>query len=133
MTHNENIKTLNDIEHHFKLEAERLEAAKLFDCVYMTESSLCKALGFKRKRGYKYNQKGKRFDPGKKKLDTKKHPKGKLVGKKKGKSKMKYYNCSKMGHFACECTEPKKVRPNSNLLNYALVVSSVLLINFRPM
>lgn len=133
MTHNENIKTFNYIEHHFELEAERLEAAKLSDCVYMTESSLCKASGFKRKRGYKYNQKGKRFYHGKKKLDAKKHPKSKRVGKKKGKSKMKYYNCSKMGHFTCECTEPKKVRLNSNLLNYALVVSYVLLTNSRPM
>ena len=33
MTHNENIKTFKDIEHHLELEVERLEAAKLSDNV----------------------------------------------------------------------------------------------------
>ena len=62
----------------------------------------------------------------------KKGPRGKRAGKKKDKSKVRCYNCSKLGRFARECTESKKVRPNYTLLNYALVTSSVLLTESRP-
>ena len=55
MTHNKSIRTFNDIEHHLELEAERLKAAKHSDNIYMAESSSCKASGFKRKIGHKYN------------------------------------------------------------------------------
>ena len=55
MTHNENIKTFKDIEHHLELKVERLEAAKLSNNVFMVESSSHKTSGFKRKRGHKYN------------------------------------------------------------------------------
>ncbi|KAH9679445.1 hypothetical protein KPL71_026137 [Citrus sinensis] len=67
MTHNESIRAFNEIDHHLELEVERLEAAKHSDNIYMAESSSCKASGFKRKIGHKYNQKGERFDPNKKK------------------------------------------------------------------
>ncbi|KAL0298980.1 UNVERIFIED_CONTAM: hypothetical protein Sradi_6557800 [Sesamum radiatum] len=43
-----------------------------------------------------------------------KHRRGKRGGKK-NMAKAKCYNCQKMGHFARECTEPKKVRPNPAL------------------
>ena len=46
---------------------------------------------------------------------------------------MRCDNCSKLGYFTRECTELKKVRPNSNLLNYALVTSCILLIESCPM
>lgn len=45
---------------------------------------------------------------------------------------MRCCKCRKLGHFACECTELKNVRPNSTLLNYALVTSSILLIESHP-
>ena len=132
MTHNKSIRTFNDIEHHLELEAKCLEVAKLFDRVYMVESSSRKALDFKRKRGHKGNQKGERSDHNKK-SDIKKRPRGRCADKKKEKSKMKCYNYSKLGHFAFECIELKKVRPNSTLLNYVLVTSSVHIADSRPM
>ena len=42
MTHNENIKTFNDIAHHLELEVERLEVAKLISSMHMVETSLRK-------------------------------------------------------------------------------------------
>ena len=104
MTHNENIKTFKDIEHHQELEVECFEAAKLSGSVFMAESSSRKVSGFKRKMDHKNNHKGKGFDPDQKKPNAKKRPKGKRAGKKRDKSKVRCYNCSKLGHFACECT-----------------------------
>ena len=97
MTHNESIRTFNDIEHHLELEVKRLEATKLFDRVYMVESSSRKALDFKRKRGHKYNQKGRRSDHDKKKLDAKKCLRSKHIEKKNDKTQMKCNNCSNLG------------------------------------
>ena len=42
-----------------------------------------------------------------------KHKKGKRGGKK-AKAKGACFNCGKKGHFACNCTELKKVLPNSS-------------------
>ncbi|KAL0440288.1 UNVERIFIED_CONTAM: hypothetical protein Slati_2511800 [Sesamum latifolium] len=52
-------------------------------------------------------------------------------GGKKNIAKAKYSNCQKMGHFARECTKPKKVRPNTSspnsfLCSHAFVVDSLL-------
>ena len=48
MTHNENIKTFEDVARHLKLEAKRLEAAKPEAFVNMAEYSLRRAFRPKR-------------------------------------------------------------------------------------
>ena len=61
MTHNENIKTSDDIAHHLELEDERLEAAKSSGHTYVAEVNMHGTLGSKCNRGYKSFKKGKRL------------------------------------------------------------------------
>lgn len=58
---------------------------------------------------------------------------GKRGGKKKDKTKMACYNYGKMGHFAWECIELKKLQPNSNISHYSYVTSSLFLTKSRPL
>ena len=51
MTHNDSIKTLNDIKCHLELEDDCLEAAKTSNQLYMANSKPQKASSFKCKRG----------------------------------------------------------------------------------
>ena len=81
---------------------EAEQQINLFDRVDMVDSSSRKASDFNRKMDHKYNQKCKKFDPNKKKLDAKKRPRGKHPDEKKDKTKMKYYNCNKLGYLSCE-------------------------------
>ena len=49
MTHNENIKSFNDVARHLELEVECLEAAKPSGFVYMAETNSRRAFRPKRK------------------------------------------------------------------------------------
>lgn len=85
------------------------EAIKPNIDVYMVGTSSNADSGLKKHKlygGYKEKafKKQKSNSQGKRKaLQT-------IKKKKKIKAQIKCFNCDKKGHFACECTEPKKVK-----------------------
>ncbi|KAK0587377.1 hypothetical protein LWI29_021811 [Acer saccharum] len=85
MTHNDNIKTFDDISRHVELEDERLEAAKASGQLYMAESSKRKTKGFKRKGKNGNFQKGN-SQKGKWKGPTENFKKSETKFQKRGKS-----------------------------------------------
>ena len=52
MTHNQNVKTFDDIVRHLELEAKRLMVAKPNEQAYVVESSSCKTSEFKCNRKF---------------------------------------------------------------------------------
>ena len=103
MTHNESVKTFDDIVYHLELEARWLVVARHNEQAYVVESSSRKTSGFKCNR--KSFKKNKKFDDASKKGKTKARKKLKPI--KRDKNKLKCYNCGNKGHFTCECIELK--------------------------
>ncbi|KAL1219683.1 Retrovirus-related Pol polyprotein from transposon TNT 1-94 [Cardamine amara subsp. amara] len=125
MTHNDNVKTFEDISRDLELEDERLEVARPFnEANYASSSS-----GMKRKRGNFGNKASEQANPKKQKKHTKRGKKG----GKKNKTKMKCYNCDSLGHFARECTEAKKILSLDTSRTYAYVSSCVMLAESNPL
>ena len=68
MTHNESVKTFDDIVHHLELEVEQLVVTRPNEQVDVVESNSCKAFGFKHNK--KFFKKNKKYDDASKKGKT---------------------------------------------------------------
>ena len=83
MTHNENIKTFDDLSRHLELEAERLKVAKANNSSYTAQSGSRKPSGLKHKKNQ--GRKNGNLEPAAKKANATKRKRGKH-GRKKGKT-----------------------------------------------
>ena len=129
LTHNENIKFFKDISRHVELEVDHIMANHTAQAL-LTKANPRKIGGFKRKKGDNSAPKqGKNRGGGSKSAPKKnvKHHRG----KKCGTNKVKCFNCQKKGHFARDCTDPKKVT-NSLTFSNIHVCSHVLVAYSLP-
>uniref|UniRef100_A0A2N9HQ47 Integrase catalytic domain-containing protein n=1 Tax=Fagus sylvatica TaxID=28930 RepID=A0A2N9HQ47_FAGSY len=115
MTHNENIKNFADISRHVELEAERQEATK--------SAALIAHGGQRKPNGFKRKDKGKAARQGGPSTNAPKVNKGanqhkRKRGAKKNISKMKCYNCNKLGHFAHTGATRHVARDRAGFVDY---------------
>ena len=123
LTHDKNIKKFKDISRHVELEADRIVANQIAQAL-LTEANPHKTSGFKHKKGDNGAPKQGKNSGGGNKSAPKKNVKRRR-GKKRGTNKVKCFNDQKKGHFAHDCTEPKKVT-NSLTFSNICVCSHVL-------
>jgi len=126
LTHNEDIKNFSDASRHVELEAD-CQVANHSSAALINRSGKYQTIGSRHAGKVKPNKQGGATGP--KKRITKRQ-RGKRGGKK-DMSKVKCYNCGNKGHFACDCTEPKKVSFSPNPL-HTLVCSRILVAHSHP-
>ena len=127
LTHNDNIKTFDDVACHVELEEDSLLAEKLVQKAFMTENKSREAQGSGHNKGKGKGPQGKGGNEASYSGQKCKH--GKCAGKR---SKNKNcFNCSKPGHFARDCTQ-SKIMFNHNSPSNISIISCLILAETVP-
>ena len=127
MTHNESIQTLKDLSCHLELEAEcRVAQGQSF--AFFARHGQRQASKAKRKSYEKAPQRGQNGGKPPKRANTAKRPRGKHGRRKQ--AEQACFKCKVVGHFARDCTEPKKVLFDPSFHTVCYVASSQVLIAY---
>jgi len=123
LTHNDNIKTFDDVAHHVELKEDRLHAEKLVNEAFISETKMHGAYGSKYKKG---NGKGPKYGKIGIKASTNGHKRKRGKRGDKKKKNMNCFNCGKPSHFVCDYIEPRVMFNHNHPSN--LYISSCLML-----